>query len=85
MQPSLVRERFLTGPDHHPEGRDAWRAQLWRLLTAELWLRFQADSRLPERLSSQWQLVGPHADFRVVGPAESPAATPSAESYVSPP
>ncbi len=66
LQPDQVREQLLNGPDHHPVGRDAWRAQLWRLLTAETWLRFQTDRQLPRRLLSQWSLPEPACDFRDV-------------------
>jgi hypothetical protein len=66
LQPDRMREQLLNGPDRHPGGLDAWRAQLWRLLTAETWLRFQSDRVLPERLLSQWSLPQPACDFRDV-------------------
>jgi asparagine synthase (glutamine-hydrolysing) len=69
VQAERVREQFLNAPDRHPGGQDAWRSQLWRLLTAETWLRFQSDPRLPRRLLTQWSLPRPECDFRVVGHA----------------
>jgi asparagine synthase (glutamine-hydrolysing) len=66
VQPDLVRERFLGGPEHHPEGRAAWMRELWQLMTAEIWLRFQSDRRLPERLTSRWRLPEPECEFSTV-------------------
>jgi asparagine synthase (glutamine-hydrolysing) len=66
LRPGRVRDQLLNGPDRHPGGQNVWRAQLWRLLTAETWLRFQSDRMLPQRVSSQWSLPQPACDFRDV-------------------
>jgi asparagine synthase (glutamine-hydrolysing) len=66
VRPDLVRERFLNGPDGHPDGPAAWMRELWILITAESWLRYQSDRTLPERLSSRWSLPQPECEFQVV-------------------
>lgn len=41
-----------TDPERHPRGRFFWAAAVWRLVTAELWLRREADPSFPGLLMS---------------------------------
>jgi asparagine synthase (glutamine-hydrolysing) len=52
-----VREDLLdVPPTQHPRGVRFWMASTWRLVSAELWLRSQADPALPERALETWGL-----------------------------
>jgi asparagine synthase (glutamine-hydrolysing) len=66
VKPDVIRAQFLNGADHHPRGQTAWSRELWLLIAAELWLRFQSERALPERLSASWSLPEPNCEFEVV-------------------
>ena len=78
--PASVRTLLEGGPTAHPRGAGAWMLDVWRLATAECWLRQQSDpgfskmllETLPERQSGR-------AAWRS---ADAPRAT---RSYVSRP
>ena len=48
------------------EGAPRGSRELWLLIAAEIWLRYQSDRTLPERLSSRWSLPQPECEFQVV-------------------
>jgi asparagine synthase (glutamine-hydrolysing) len=49
VDPARVRgELFDAGPPSWPAGLQRWALDVWRLLTAEIWLRHQAGRTLPE-------------------------------------
>jgi asparagine synthase (glutamine-hydrolysing) len=57
VRPEVVRERLLDAP---PSRRGpAWAWALWRLGTAESWLRFQSDPDFPERALETWGFEEP--------------------------
>jgi asparagine synthase (glutamine-hydrolysing) len=45
-----VRSLLDEGPSRHPGGPSSWTREIWRLSTAECWLRSQADASFPRRL-----------------------------------
>ena len=45
-----VRALLDGGPSRHPEGAPSWTRDVWRLATAECWLRSQADPAFPRIL-----------------------------------
>lgn len=61
----VMRERLLDQPPpKHPTALMSWALYVWRLLTAECWLRSLADPGFPARLAGGGEL--PAADCRVV-------------------
>jgi hypothetical protein len=48
----VARELLEQPPSRHPRGRLYWATGLWRLVTAECWLRFQADRGFPNRVAT---------------------------------
>jgi asparagine synthase (glutamine-hydrolysing) len=47
---SLHRELFRGDPRSHPEGLMRWAIRVWRLATAEIWLRLREDPAADQRL-----------------------------------
>jgi asparagine synthase (glutamine-hydrolysing) len=45
-----VRALLDGGPSRHPQGAPSWTRDVWRLATAECWLRSQADPTFPRKL-----------------------------------
>jgi Asparagine synthase len=78
LEPSAVRHMlFPDGPRERPDPFQ-WMHQVWRLVTAECWLRAQADPggwRLPAGLTVSSARIGLH----------SASPTNDAHSYVFPP
>jgi asparagine synthase (glutamine-hydrolysing) len=54
VRADVVGERLLAAPRERRGGAWAW--ALWRLATAECWLRAQADPELPRRALDTWDL-----------------------------
>lgn len=54
VRADVVRERLLEAPRERRGGAWAW--ALWRLATAECWLRAQGDPELPRRALDTWGL-----------------------------
>ncbi len=54
VRADVVRERLLDAPRERRGGAWAW--ALWRLATAECWLRAQGDPELPQRALDTWAL-----------------------------
>jgi hypothetical protein len=54
VRTDLVRERLLDAPRERRGGAWAW--ALWRLATAECWLRAQADADFPRHALDTWGL-----------------------------
>ena len=48
--PAGVRGLLDDGPSRHPGGPSSWTRDVWRLATAECWLRSQSDASFPRRL-----------------------------------
>jgi len=57
------RDLLDADPRRAAFGPVAWCYAVWRLVTAECWLRFQEDRALPERLLERGDLVG--ADYEL--------------------
>jgi asparagine synthase (glutamine-hydrolysing) len=70
VEPGLISSQLLDRAGRYPPGEHLRNVQLWRLATAELWLRFQSDDQLPERLSARWRLPRPECEFRTVSRGE---------------
>jgi asparagine synthase (glutamine-hydrolysing) len=49
-----VRALLDDGPSRHPGGPSSWTRDVWRLSTAECWLRSQADAGFPRTLLEEW-------------------------------
>jgi asparagine synthetase B (glutamine-hydrolysing) len=49
-KPDVIRTMIENPPRWSDPGARAWVLGVWKLVTAECWLRFQADRGLPERL-----------------------------------
>ena len=71
---SSVRVLLDDGPSHHSGGAASWMWDIWRLLTAECWLRSQADPCFPQTLLERLTCHGP-----------KPGAAGATRSYVSQP
>jgi hypothetical protein len=62
----MVRDVFFSAPrDRRPLG---WAGIVWRLATAECWLRTQADGAFPERVLETWGLAQPRYEIRETKP-----------------
>ncbi|MGH2951272.1 MAG: asparagine synthase-related protein, partial [Solirubrobacterales bacterium] len=61
--PTLRRELLDPPPPPAAHGRQRWALNLWRLATAECWLRSQDDPLVPERLAGELGLA--EADFEL--------------------
>ena len=57
VQPEVVRETLLDAPRRRRG--PAWAWALWRLATAECWLRVQSDPAFPERALETWGFEEP--------------------------
>jgi asparagine synthase (glutamine-hydrolysing) len=65
VRPDVVRERLLDAP---PSRRGpAWAWALWRLATAECWLRFQSDPDFPDRALETWGFEEPRYTLEPAG------------------
>ena len=71
-----VRALLDEGPSGHPDGASSWTRDIWRLATAECWLRSQADPAFPRTLLEG---VSPSGD------GANSHAPRARESYVSQP
>ena len=61
---AMVRRDLLDpGAPEHPKKRQDWAIKVWRLATAELWLRLQEDSSGPRELLESAAL--PTAEVRL--------------------
>jgi asparagine synthase (glutamine-hydrolysing) len=78
--PTAVRALVDGGPDGHPRGERSWMRDVWRLATAECWLRSQVDRGFAQGLLDQ-----PSAPPRRGEPGPSRRGGRSARSYVFPP
>ena len=65
---SLYRELLDGDPRSHPEGLMHWAIRVWRLATAELWLRHREDSELLARLDSELDLPPSEPAFEIWRP-----------------
>jgi asparagine synthase (glutamine-hydrolysing) len=65
---SLYYELLDGDPRSHPEGLGLWAIRVWRLATAELWLRHREDSELPARLDWELDLPAQEHTFEVWRP-----------------
>jgi asparagine synthase (glutamine-hydrolysing) len=54
---TALAEQIVPGPPSDHGGRQAWALHTWRLATAELWLRAQADPAALDRLSDRMALA----------------------------
>ncbi len=77
--PTGVRTLVEGGPHADPRGERSWVRDVWRLATAECWLRSQADRGFTRRLLDQ----PPGSLGRRAGPP--PGGTRATRSYVFPP
>ena len=71
VRPEIVRARLLEAP---PQRRGpAWAWALWRLATAECWLRFQSDPSFPGRALDTWGFEKPRftLEAKTAGRTES--------------
>ena len=59
----LHRELFTGEPRLHPEGLTQWATRVWRLVTAELWLREREGSSLPQLVERE--MARPTTGFRI--------------------
>jgi asparagine synthase (glutamine-hydrolysing) len=57
VRPEVVRGTLLEAPP--PRRGPAWAWAVWRLATAECWLRFQSDPDFPERALDTWGFEKP--------------------------
>lgn len=65
VRPEVVRERLLDAP---PERRGpAWAWAVWRLATAECWLRLQPDPAFPDRALETWGFEEPRYALEPAG------------------
>jgi asparagine synthase (glutamine-hydrolysing) len=78
LEPEGVRRVLFPADPHQPPDRFQWMHQVWRLVTAECWLRAQADPRgwrLPAGLTATPARIG----------LDSASPRSDAHSYVFPP
>jgi hypothetical protein len=69
VQPEVVRRELLDiAPWRYPQGLQAWALYVWRLVTAECWLRFQTQGQLPHQLLASERLQEPRYEL-VASPA----------------
>jgi asparagine synthase (glutamine-hydrolysing) len=65
VRPEIVRERILgLAPEQRNSG---WAWTVWRLASAECWLRFQADPAFADRALADWPLAPADIVFEAFG------------------
>jgi asparagine synthase (glutamine-hydrolysing) len=70
---ALLRSTLLESPPSAGRDREAWATRIWRLVSAECWLRTLEDAAFPERLR---ELAGSEPEPLVHPGGERPRSTP---------
>jgi hypothetical protein len=61
-----VRAGLLTAPPPAGDARSDWAMEVWRMLTAECWLRFQEDPSGPRRAAEAIGVALPDVEIAAV-------------------